>query len=559
MQNLLNSIINFYRRYVKTYLETKIKDKYFWIEIKMKIKKVLLNKDRLIDWKNEQELISLVKQLKLNDLYDEEFIKRNDPYARIKKKNNNLSPKRYIESIIFNGTDPSTRFSQELYKEINEDAKYLGQSSILHYLAKGIKEKRKYAKSKNSFQDTFHVCRCESINLTENSKFLVIDMGKYQEISVDKNQIESILICSEFENHHKIIKINDRKFKLSNSKDITYFLTCGAEAHTGNNNELIANEIEELVYITSEVISTKKSLSLLLAAIRDRVKYHQNFINFWPESTFSQEYVIGYKLFRKNFILPNVYSKSTLNSLFFADIPNSSALVSNQRVFNETLINRLVSYEIDWARIGIEAKESQIRFASTTEINTFSTSKILSYNEAKYFKTRENINKKFSFELEKYPRVGDYSPGYLKMNGNVSQVNLGASRKTIDLFNSLNMIPKLNLINVLVWRLEDYQDCDVVLLSEEDISNSDLNIKDKHKVVFLDTKNYAINANSFDLEFMVNPRFNQFYDGTHFYRYNLKLTCESNNLKKLYFTLNIVFASRNLKVLDSFVDPSFSS
>jgi hypothetical protein len=391
--------------------------------------------------------------------------------------------------------------------------------------------------------------------VSEHRKFLVIDLKKYQGSSIDQAKIELILSCSELKNHHKIIKINNSNLELRNSRDLTYFLTCGAVLHTSKDNKLITNEIEELVYIDGELITTKENIAIFVEALRDRVKYHQNFINFWPENTESHDHIIGYKLFRKCFILPNVYSKEMWNHLFFADIPNSFALVSNQKVFNETIINQLVSYEIDWAWIGIKAKESQIRFVTTKDSKTFSSSKLLFHNEAKYFRTREKTNEEYSFELEKYPRIIDYSLEYLKMNGNVSQVNLGASQKTLDLFNSLNIIPMLNLINILVWRLEDNQDYDVALLSEEDLSNPKLNIKDKNKVVFIDTNKFPLNANSFDIEFMKNPVFNDYYDTTHFYRYNLKLTYESDNLKKLYYTLNMLFANRNLKVLDSLIEP----
>ncbi len=525
----------------------------------MVIKKAYLNKGKLSSGKNEKDLASLVKQLKINDLYDEKFIGRIDPYARNKKMNKSSSFSRYIESIILNGTDPSMRFSQLLYKEINEDVKSSDVPSILHYLEFGIKEERMYAKSEHNFQETLHACRCKSIDLTAYSKFLIIDIQNYCEISADQSNIKLMLSCLEFKNYHKIIKINDKKYKLSDSEDITFYLTCGTEVHTINQKELITNDIEEIVYIDGEVIRTKENTSNFLSAVKNRVIYDQNFINFWPENTDSKESIIGYKLFRKSFIVPNISSENTFNFLFFADIPNRSAIVSNQRVFNQILIKKLFSYEIDWAWIGIKAKESQIRFVTTKESKAFSSRKLLAYNEAKYFRTREKTNKEFSFELEKYPRIIDYSPEYLKMNGNVSQVNLGASQKTIDLLNYFNMIPMLNLINILVWRLEDNQDCDVVLLSEDDLSNPKLNVKDKNKVVFLDTKNYSLNANSFDIEFMTNPIFDQYYDTGHFYRYNLKLISDSNNLNKLYYSLNIVFANRNLKVLDSFVDPSFSS
>jgi hypothetical protein len=540
-------------------LETKLRDNHFWIEIKMVIKKAYLKKGKLSSGKNEKDLANLVKQLVINDLYDEKFIGSIDPYARNKKMNKSSSLSRYIESIILNGTDPSRRFSQALYKEINEDIKSSGVPSILHYLEFGIKEERMYAKSESNFQETLHACRCKSIDLTAYSKFLIIDIQNYYEISAVQSNIKLMLDCLEFKNYHKIIKINDKKFKLSDSEDITFYLTCGTEVHTINQKELITNDIEEIVYIDGEVIRTKENTSNLLSAVKNRVIYDQNFINFWPEITDSKERIIGYKLFRKSFIVPNISSENTFNFLFFADIPNSSAIVSNQRVFNQILIKKLFSYEIDWAWIGIKAKESQIRFVTTKESKAFSSSKLLAYNEAKYFRTREKTNKEFSFELEKYPRVITYSPEYLKMNGNVSQVNLGASQKTIDLLNYFNMIPMLNLINILVWRLEDNQDYDVVLLSEDDLRNPKLNVKDKNKVVFLDTKNYSLNANSFDIEFMINPIFDQYYDTGHFYRYNLKLISDSNNLNKLYYSLNIVFANRNLKVLDSFIDPSFST
>jgi hypothetical protein len=183
---------------------------------------------------------------------------------------------------------------------------------------------------------------------------------------------------------------------------------------------------------------------------------------------------------------------------------------------------------------------------------------LLAHNEVIYYGTREKTNEKFSFELEKYPRVIDYSPEYLKMNGNVSQVSLGASQKTIDLLNYFDLIPMLNLINILVWRLEDNEDCDVALLSEEDLNNPKVNVKDKNKVVFIDTQDYPPNANTFDLEFMINPRFNKYYDTAHFYRYNLKLISDTNNLNKLYSSLNIVFANRSLKVIDSLIEPTVS-
>jgi hypothetical protein len=535
-----------------------MKDNHFWIEIKMITKKAFLNKGESSSWKDEQELASLIKQLTINNLYDEKFIARIDHYAKNMKINKRSSLKRFIESIILNGTDPSTRFSQELYKEINEDVKSSGSSSILHYLEFGIKEERKYAKSKHNFQESLYVCCCKSIDVTKYSKFLIIDIQNYQELSADQNNIKLILSCPEFKNHHKVIKMYGKELDLGKSEDVTCYLTCGAKVHTINQEELITNEIEELIYIDSKVFSSKENTSIFLAAAKDRVIYHQNFINFWPENTDSKEYIFGYKLFRKNFILPNFFSENTQNYLFFADIPNSSAIISNQKVFNKTLINKLVGYEIDWAYIGIKAKESQIRFMSTKEIKTFSSSMLLAHNEVIYYGTREKTNEKFSFELEKYPRVIDYSPEYLKMNGNVSQVSLGASQKTIDLLNYFDLIPMLNLINILVWRLEDNEDCDVALLSEEDLNNPKVNVKDKNKVVFIDTQDYPPNANTFDLEFMINPRFNKYYDTAHFYRYNLKLISDTNNLNKLYSSLNIVFANRSLKVIDSLIEPTVS-
>jgi hypothetical protein len=120
---MLNIIIKIYKRFLKNYLETKMKDNHFWIEIKMITKKAFLNKGESSSWKDEQELASLIKQLTINNLYDEKFIARIDHYAKNMKINKRSSLKRFIESIILNGTDPSTRFSQELYKEINEDVK----------------------------------------------------------------------------------------------------------------------------------------------------------------------------------------------------------------------------------------------------------------------------------------------------------------------------------------------------------------------------------------------------------------------------------------------------
>jgi hypothetical protein len=535
-----------------------MQDNHFWIEIKMIIKKAFRNKVKSQSWKNEQDLASLVKQLKINDLYDEEFIGRIDKYARNKKRKKFTAFNRFIESIILNGTDPTNRFSQELYKEINEDVKTSDSPSILHYLEFGIKEERKYAKSEYNFQETLFSCQCKSVDVTAYNKFLIIDIQNYKEFSVNQTNLRFILSCSEFKNHHKIVKTSEKKLDSSNSKDITYYLTCGAEVHTINHKELITNEIEEIVYIDEEVLRTKENISIFFSALKERVNYPQNFIIFWPECTELKEEIIGYKLFRKNFILPNISSEKSQNNLFFADIPNGSAIVSNQKIFNQTLINKLVSYEIDWAWIGIKAKESEIRFVTAKEFKAFSSSKSLAHNEAKYFRTREQTNREFSFELEKYPRVIDYSRDYIKMNGNVSQLNLGVTQKTIDLFNSLNMIPMLNLINILVWRLEDNQDYDVVLLSEEDLGNPKLKIHNKNKVIFIDTKEYPLNANSFDLEFMINPRLNNYYDTGHFYRYNLKLIYNTNYLNKIYYSLNVLLANRDLKVLDSLIDPRFS-
>jgi hypothetical protein len=535
-----------------------MKDNYYWIELKMIIKKVYLKKSELSGWKNRNELANLVKQSEINNLYDEEFIGRIDQYAKNKKMNKSSSKNRFIESIILNATDPSPRFSQELYKEINEDVKSSDSSSILHYLEFGIKEERRYAKSKHNFQDTVYVCRCKSIDVTAHSKFLIIDLQNYQELTADLTNLKLILSCSELKNHHKIIKVNEKKFESSKSKDITYYLTCRADVHTINHKELITNEIEEIVYIDSEVIGRNENISIFLAGIKEQVNYHHNFIKFWPENTDTKENIIGYKLFRKNFILTNISYENTQNKLFFSDIPNFSAIVSNQRLFNQTLINKLISYEIDWAWIGIKAKESQIRFVTTKDVKAFSSSKSLAHNEAKYFRTREKTNREFSFELEKYPRVIDYSPEYLKMNGNVSQINLGASQKIIDFFKSFNMISMLNLINILVWRLEDNQDYDVILLSEEDLSNPKLKVNDRNKVIFINIQDYPLNANSFDLEFMINPIFNQFYETAHFYRYNLKLIYDTNYLNKLYYSLNKIFANRDLKVLDSLIEPSVS-
>jgi hypothetical protein len=133
--------------------------------------------------------------------------------------NKSSSLSRYIESIILNGTDPSRRFSQALYKEINEDIKSSGVPSILHYLEFGIKEERMYAKSESNFQETLHACRCKSIDLTAYSKFLIIDIQNYYEISAVQSNIKLMLDCLEFKNYHKKYYIDNKDIISLKMKD----------------------------------------------------------------------------------------------------------------------------------------------------------------------------------------------------------------------------------------------------------------------------------------------------------------------------------------------------
>lgn len=549
---MINKIIYFCGKCVKLWVDPILGKNSYWLYAKRVVKKKLYLKHRVNFWNGEWNQASIIKKLRDSEFYDVDFIDELDSNAEIGFFKNSQSIESQIESILIDSIDPSENFSQKLYKEINEDVKGLAITSIEHYLELGISEHRKYAKSEYRRRKELNMCSCNKVSIAGAGKILVIDFFELE--SQNQRILNKILMSAEFSEYHKIIKTYYEGNVENKQRDVTYLKVCNSENHNNDNLVTDQNEIEEIVYLNFEIISRDNNLNKILCTFKNDVKGDTRNIIFWPETLKNNQDKMGYKIFRKGFILPNVCGDISNNRMIFADLPNRNIFISRSSDFNKILIKKLIYSEIDWIELGIVAKDLRNRFVTLKSMPTIYNRKLVRPNEAEYLSSRDQSNIKYSFELEKYPKISDFSPHYLNINGNVSQVNIAMTGKTHNLLNSINMVEILNSLNIQIWERVAGHDYDVILFSEDDIDDVILNEEEQRKVIFLELKHSLPHINSFGLEFMVNPKFINYHGSGHYYRYNLTLKEESYFRQETYFNLNILLANRNLRLLDSFSD-----